>query len=101
MAAIMQKHEQGHPTPAKYVAIAVILSVITLVEVGVVYVVAGGGFLIALLMALSAVKFALVAMFFMHLRFDHKLFSALFVGGLLLASAVLIALMTLFGVFFA
>lgn len=100
MAATAQKHEQGHPTPAKYVAIAVILATITLVEVGVVYA-RVGSILIPVLMVLSATKFALVAMFYMHLRFDHKLFSGLFVGGLLLTAAILTALMTLFRVFFA
>ncbi len=101
MAAAAQRHEQGHPTPAKYVAIAIILATITLVEVGVVYVENMGGFLLPILLVLSAVKFALVAMFYMHLRFDNRLFSALFVGGLLLATAVLIALLALFRVFFA
>jgi cytochrome c oxidase subunit 4 len=100
MATTAQRHEQAHPTPAKYAAIAVILALITLVEVGAVY--AGvGGLLLPILIVLSATKFALVAMFYMHLKFDHRLFSALFVGGFLLTTAILIALMSLFRVFFS
>lgn len=93
--------ERAHPTPAKYTAIAVILAVITMVEVAVVYTEYLQPVLMPILLVLSATKFALVAMFFMHLRFDHRLFSIFFVGGLLLASSVLITLMTLFRVLFA
>jgi len=49
------------------------------------------------LLSLSAVKFALVVMFYMHLKADHKLFSFVFTGPLLLATCVIIALLFLFG----
>ena len=52
-------------------------------------------------MVLSVVKFALVAMFFMHLKFDHRLFSTMFVVGVLLATGILIALLALFRVIFS
>ena len=91
--------ERAHPTPARYTAIALILAVITVIEVAAVYQEFIQPILLPFLLVLSAVKFSLVAMFFMHLRFDHRLFSVLFVGGLLLAALVLIALMTLFRVF--
>ena len=93
--------ERAHPTPAKYTAIALILAAITIVEVAIVYTIFLRPVLIPILIVLSATKFALVAMFFMHLRFDNRLFSVMFVGGLLLASAVIVALMTLFRVFLA
>ena len=54
-----------------------------------------------ILLTLSAIKFAMVAMFFMHLKFDNRLFSSFFVGGLLLAGGLLIALLALFQHFFA
>ena len=91
----------AHPTPARYIAIALILAVITIVEVVIVYLEFLRPVLLPLLAVLSITKFAMVLMFFMHLKFDDRLFSVLFVGGLLLASLVLVALMTLFGVFFA
>ena len=90
--------ERAHPTPARYAAIALILAVITVVEVAIVYMEFLRPVLIPLLLVLSATKFAMVAMFFMHLRFDDRLFSILFVGGLLLASLVIMALMALFSV---
>jgi len=93
--------QRAHPTPARYTVIALILAVITIVEVVIVYLEFLRPVLLPLLGVLSITKFAMVAMWFMHLRFDDRLFSVLFVGGLLLASLVLVALMTLFGVFFA
>ena len=32
---------------------------------------------------MSAVKFAIVVLFYMHLKYDHKLFKALFTGPLM------------------
>ena len=90
--------ERAHPTPAKYVAIALILAAITLIEVAIVYMDFLAGIVGPVLVILSAAKFALVVMFFMHLRFDNRLFSTIFVTGLLLATGVLITLLALFRV---
>ena len=51
------------------------------------------------LITLSGIKFALVVMFYMHLKTDHKLFTAIFTVPLLIALAVGVALLFLFGVF--
>jgi cytochrome c oxidase subunit 4 len=99
MSTATSHRESAHPTPATYVTIAIILAVITLVEVAVVFVEALGALLIPILLVLSATKFAIVAMYFMHLKFDSKLFSGLFVGGILLTSCILLALLVLFDVF--
>ena len=88
--------EHSHPSPLRYVQIAVILCIITGIEVAVYYVPALAGAIVPLLLALSAVKFSMVVMWYMHLRFDAPIFSAIFVGGLLLAGSVLIALIFLF-----
>ena len=98
MTSPAQHTERAHPTSAKYVAIALILAVITIVEVAIVYMDFLGGVLGPVLVILSAAKFALVVMFFMHLRFDNRLFSTMFVTGLLLATGVLITLLALFRV---
>ena len=50
------------------------------------------------LILLSAVKFGMVVAFYMHLKFDNRLFTGLFVGCLAIAASVVLAIMTLFGV---
>ena len=89
----------GHPTPLTYFKIAMTLSVITAIEVGIFYLEGLGHWIIPILVILSGAKFALVVMFYMHLKYDHRLFSWMFVGGLLLAVAVVFALMGLFRFF--
>ena len=100
MTSSEQSSGRAHPTQAKYVAIALILAAVTAFEVAIVYMAFLGGILVPVLIVLSAMKFALVVMFFMHLRFDSGLFSTIFVTGLLLATGVLIALLVLFRVIF-
>ena len=98
-AAMGIEHE--HPTWSTYWKVAVILTLITVVEVWIYYIpsfVASRAF-VPVLLALSAVKFAIVVMFYMHLRYDHKLFRALFTGPLIIAVTTLIGLMFLFGHF--
>ena len=89
--------DSSHPSPSKYLAIAAILAAITGIEVALFYIEAVLPVLVPVLLILSATKFAMVAMFYMHLKFDEKLFSWFFVGGLVLASFVMVALLTLFG----
>lgn len=88
--------EHSHPQPLEYVKIAVILCVLTAVEVAVYYIPALFNAIVPILLVLSAVKFSLVVLWFMHLKFDSRLFSSIFLGGLLLAGAVLVALILLF-----
>jgi cytochrome c oxidase subunit 4 len=91
--------EHEHPSTGTYLAIAAILTVITVVEVGVFYVPAFAPVLAPVLLVLSAAKFALVVMFYMHLKMDHPLFTFIFTVPFLIAAAVSIALLFLFGVF--
>ena len=95
-AAAGEVHE--HPTWHTYKWVALILTVITIVEVWVYYIpafVASRLFVPALLI-MSAVKFAIVVLFYMHLKYDHKLFRALFTGPLIIAMTTIVALMFLF-----
>ncbi len=91
--------EHAHPGTGTYLAIAAVLLIITIVEVGVFYVPAFKPILAPALLTLSAVKFSLVVMFYMHLKFDSPLFRLIFTLPLLLALGVSIALMFLFGAF--
>ena len=54
---------------------------------------------VPVLLIMSAVKFAIVVLFYMHLKYDHKLFRALFTGPLIIAMSTLVALLFLFGKF--
>ena len=90
-------NEHAHPGAKEYLGIAVILTVITAVEVAVFYIPAMKPMLVPTLLTLSAVKFALVAMFYMHLKFDSRLFSWLFVVPMLVMAAIVLALLKLFG----
>lgn len=78
----------GHPTPLAYVKVAAVLAVVTAAEVAVYYVSSLKALLVPLLLGMSAVKFFLVAMWFMHLKFDSKMFRRLFVLGIILALSV-------------
>jgi cytochrome c oxidase subunit IV len=88
--------EQAHPTTGTYLRVAAILVMVTLIEVGVFYVPAFRQVLVPVLLVLSAFKFTLVVMFYMHLKFDNRFFAFLFGGPLLLALAVVVSLLFLF-----
>jgi cytochrome c oxidase subunit 4 len=97
-SAAMHGSEAHHPGPMKYALIALVLSVITLVEFWAFYIewLAQSALFVPLLVILSAVKFALVAMFYMHLKFDHKIFTRFLVLGICLAGFVMACLLVLF-----
>ena len=108
MADSSAAHAEGHAHPGwqMYVIIALILFALTALEVGA-YEVAERGIsgtfgnfvsqmVVEILLVLSAAKFALVAMFYMHLKQDSKVFTALFVFPILIAAVVILALLALF-----
>jgi cytochrome c oxidase subunit IV len=83
--------QHTHPGVSQYVEIGVILAVMTLLEVilyesfdrGLVYEAGVAGLII-----LTIMKFMLVVLWFMHLRFDAKIFRRLFFAGVVLAGAL-------------
>jgi len=77
--------EHAHPGARTYITVALILAIITAVEVAVYYLPEVRPILPPILFVLSAVKFWMVVAFFMHLWFDHVSFSWFFGGGLALA----------------
>jgi cytochrome c oxidase subunit 4 len=80
-AAEHDAHAGHHPTPAEYVRIALILGLLTALEVSTYYFEFGRAG-IPLLVILMIVKFIMVASFFMHLRYDTKLFGRFLYTGL-------------------
>ena len=91
--------EEHYPDEGQYIKVALILFVITMGEVGIYYVTGARQAVTTLMLVMMAVKFALVALYFMHLRFDSKLFRRLFVTGIILAIAVYIIALTSLHVF--
>jgi cytochrome c oxidase subunit 4 len=88
--------QHSHPSPVKYVGIAVLLAVITALEVTVYYINMPQALLVVILLVLACLKFALVAAFFMHLKFDSPMLRKVFITGIILAGAVYtVALFTL------
>jgi cytochrome c oxidase subunit 4 len=87
---------ETHASVGFYWLIAIILAVITAMEVAIFYIPAIGRLLVPGLLVLSAAKFVLVVMFFMHLKFDSKIFTGLFLAGLSLAIFMIVSLVVLY-----
>jgi cytochrome c oxidase subunit 4 len=85
-----------HPGPATYAKVAAALCIITLIEFAIYYAQSMRPILVPSLIILSGVKFALVAMFYMHLRFDHPVFTRVLLIGIFLGVSVVLSLMALF-----
>lgn len=96
MSELRHPDEKPHPSPRLYILVGIILIVVTAIEVAAFYLNVPGSILVTFFIVLSVMKFALVVLFFMHLRYDHKLFSSFFTAGLILALAVTLAFITLF-----
>ena len=96
-------HEHGEPahegaahaTNQMYVRIAIILAIITFVEVVIYYVPTIRGVLVPALLVLSLAKFLMVVGYFMHLRFDSRLYRFMFVAGLVITLGVYLALLAM------
>ena len=97
-AADAGAHEHTHPDWSTYRWVALILGAITGLEVWIYYLPSftATKLFVPTLLVLSAVKFIIVVMFYMHLKYDAKLFRALFVGPLLIASFIIVGLLFLF-----
>ena len=82
--------EHAHPGPRQYVVIAVVLVVLTAVEVATSYLEGSvnANLLIVALGIMAAVKFFLVVAWYMHMKQDSNVFRRLFLTGLILASVV-------------
>jgi cytochrome c oxidase subunit 4 len=84
-----------HATPVYYWWIGIVLGIITGLEVWLFTVSLDRQFLVGIMLALSAIKFGLVISFFMHLRFDNKQYSRIFLACMTLGLAMFISLLLL------
>ena len=94
-------HSGAHVSNRTYVLIGVVLAVLTALEVMVFYVEALAPLLLPILLVLMFAKFALVVLFFMHLKFDSPILSGILAWAGTIAVAIVLALMALFGKFAA
>ncbi len=91
-------HDHGHESSKFqiYVQIAMLLAVITGIEIVCVYLPFAKWLVVTTLVVLSTVKFMFVIFYFMHLRWDKLFCTILFFIGLILASGTMWALLSLF-----
>lgn len=92
-------HAAGHPSPKEYVRIGLILGVLTALEIAASYAGVSGSILIPTLFILAIVKFAMVVLWFMHLKFDDRRFARFFVMGLSGAAVLYLVVLISFKVF--
>jgi cytochrome c oxidase subunit 4 len=94
--------EHGHDDHASdtlYIQIALGLAVLTGMEVAWPYIVDDGPILMWPLLIVMAIKFVIIAAFFMHLKFDSKVLTRVFYSGLFLAVGVYVAALCTFQIF--
>jgi cytochrome c oxidase subunit 4 len=85
----VEAHGAHHPSDSLYIKVAIFLGALTALEVGTYFLEdASTTMLVALLFPMMIVKFAVVAGWFMHLKYDNPIFRRIFVFGLILAIVV-------------
>lgn len=101
-AATDDAHHQHHPSDAQYWKVGLALGIITALEVGT-YFIADPPYdhelaplLIGSLIFMMVLKFVVIGAYFMHLKFDNRLFRNVFISGIVLAVGVYIVLLTVF-----
>ncbi len=94
-------NQHAHPTVWFYVKVGIALIVLTGLEVlgylGEVNGTLGSGVAATVILVLSAAKFLLVVALYMHLKYDHKLFTGVFVFPAILGVLVIGAMILFFG----
>ena len=82
----MSENHTEHPTPKRYVQIAIVLGILTAIEIALYYTEdIVGVFTDPILIILAVGKFIIVVGWFMHLRFENKMVNRFFAGGMILA----------------
>jgi len=90
-----------HPSPLKYVMIAVVLCAVTALEIAVSYMEGDipDGLIVVLLLGMAVVKFFLVAAWYMHLQTDKPIFRRFFVLGIVAAIVLYVVVLATLHVF--
>jgi cytochrome c oxidase subunit 4 len=91
-------HAGRHPGPKEYIRIAIILAAITAAEVAIYYIEGFKEILVPVLFLFSFLKFTLVVLWFMHLKFDSKTYARFFLMGHAGAITLFLIVLLTFGV---
>lgn len=100
-SAVAHAGHAGHAEESKFplfVKLAMILAIITGLEIVTVYLPFAAWLLVTALIAMSAVKFLCVIFIFMHLKWDKMFCTVLFFIGMILAGGTMWALLKLFDI---
>ena len=99
----VDSHIHAHPSDGHYIKIALFLGVLTAAETATYFIDAfedNSTLLLLFLMPVMTLKFGMVAWYFMHLKSDSRLFSRLFITGIVLAVIVYMIVLLAFDEFF-
>ena len=88
----------AHPLPRDYVRIAIVLFIFTVMEVSTYYLDPPRAVLIPVLFLFTILKFSLVVLWFMHLKFDSRTYSRFFLMGIAGALTLYLIVLLTFGV---
>ena len=88
-----------HPVEKQYITVALVLAVLTGIEVGISYAKGLGDAAAPMLLILAAAKFFLVASYFMHLKYDNRILRRVFLTGMITALFVYFAVFLTLGIF--
>jgi cytochrome c oxidase subunit 4 len=91
--------EHAHPGPRTYIKVAIWLAIATAAEVALYYVEMPDWVFIAALMLFMVVKFTTVVAYFMHLKYDSRMFRRFMYTGIILAISVYMIVLATFGLF--
>lgn len=97
----MSSEDHSHPTPAQYWKIAVLLAVLTAIEVGMFYLdreLELGAVNALVLIALAFLKFVIVVGWYMHLRYERPMLNRFFTAGFALAVALYLVVLASMGI---
>jgi heme/copper-type cytochrome/quinol oxidase subunit 4 len=99
--ALLPGELHPHPSPLRYVVIAVVLSAVTAAEVSLYYLQGDvpDSLIITLLLAFAVIKFGTVASWYMHLRTDRPIFARFFVLGIVAAVLLYLIVLTSLQIF--
>jgi cytochrome c oxidase subunit 4 len=101
-AATDAVHHEHHPSDGLYWKVGLILGIITAAEVGTYFITDDpyshdlAPLLIGSLLLMMVLKFVTIGAYFMHLKFDNRLFRNVFISGLVLAVGVYLVMLTVF-----